>query len=135
MNLCIWLTATMPNTEVFYLQKEGFKTMKHGFNVEIAKKYGVNAAVVLHEINVLTHGWQIQFNARETYHFGEYWARLSTEDFKKLFPYMSVYAIKKAIHDLYDYGLIEIDNFNKNRLDRTLWYTVSLKGSKLINGR
>ena len=132
MNLCIWLTATTPNTEVFYLQKEGFKIMKeHAFDTEHAIIYGVNCAIILHELEKYINCGHPD---SKIYH-GKTWVKIDIETFGTLFPYLSKYAIKSALKTLIHDGLILVDSLNKSKLDRRLWYAISDRGIKELNSK
>lgn len=99
--------------------------MNHSFNVHIAEKYGVHAAVLL---NNLEH-W-IAKNKANGKHFyeGTYWTYNSRRAFAELFPYMNARQIDYALKKLIDDGIIITGNFNQIAYDRTLWYAITKKG-------
>lgn len=130
MNLCVWLTATTPNTEVFYLQK-GLNNMKeHAFDTEHAVMYGVNCAIILHELEKYINCG----HPNSKIHRGKTWVEIDIETFGTLFPYLSKYAIKTALKTLIRERLIIVDSLNKSKLDRKLWYAISDRGTKELNG-
>ena len=95
--------------------------MEHSFDVEIAEKVGVHAAVLY---NNLRH-W-IAKNAANEQHFhdGMYWTYNSKRAFAELFPYMSERQVKTALEKLREEGYIVTGNYNGNPYDKTLWYAI-----------
>lgn len=105
----------------------------HSFDPEIAKKVGVNAAVIYQNIV-----WWTDKNAANGKHFhdGRYWTYNSIAAFDELFPYFTRAQIRSAILKLEDSGLIVTGNYNQSAYDRTKWYSPNTKLhlSKLANG-
>ena len=96
--------------------------MDHHFNIEIAQQYGVNAAILLHNIT-----YWIEKNKSEKRHFhnGRYWTYMSKSGLAELFPYMSKKQIDYALNKLLDAGLIATGNFSDNTFDKTTWYALA----------
>lgn len=96
--------------------------MDHHFNIEIAQQYGVNAAILLHNIT-----YWIEKNKSEKRHFheGRYWTYMSKSGLAELFPYMSKKQIDYALNKLLDAGLIVTGNFSDNTFDKTTWYALA----------
>jgi uncharacterized phage protein (TIGR02220 family) len=96
--------------------------MNHSFNVDIAKKYGVELAIILENMQ-----WWIAKNKANKKHFyqGSYWTYNSVKAFSELFPYWSIHQIGRFLRRLEDEGLITSKNFNKAGYDKTKWYTVN----------
>jgi hypothetical protein len=104
--------------------------MKHLFDVEIAMKYGVNAAILLENLGY----WIKQNEANETNYFdGCYWTFNSRRAYAELFPYMSERQINTAFQKLIDDGLVITGNYNKIAYDRTLWYALTQKGKSILH--
>lgn len=104
--------------------------MKHIFDVDIAKIYGVNAAILLENLGY----WIKQNEANETNFFdGTYWTFNSRRAYRELFPYMSERQINTAFQKLIDDGLIITGNYNKLAYDRTLWYALTRKGKCILH--
>ena len=91
----------------------------HSFDPEIAKRVGVNAAVIYQNII-----WWTQKNAANErhYHDGKYWTYNSIKAFEELFPYLTGKQIRLSLDKLETEGLIESGTFNKAGYDRTKWY-------------
>ena len=99
--------------------------MKHIFDVDIASKYGINAAVLFENICY----WIKQNEANETNFFdGDYWTYNSHKAFAELFPYLSKRQIETALSKLIENGIVKTGNYNRLAYDRTLWYALTQKG-------
>ena len=104
--------------------------MTHIFDVEIAKEYGVNAAILLQNLGY----WIMRNKANETNYFdGRYWTFNSRKAYRELFPYMSERQIDTAFKKLIDNGLVITGNYNKLKYDRTLWYALTQKGECILH--
>lgn len=103
--------------------------MEHSFDVDIAKIYGIPAAVLLKNI----HFW-IEKNRANGKNFfdGYYWTYNSKKAFTDLFPYMTARQIDYALQKLIDNELIITGNYNKVAYDRTLWYAITKKGYSIL---
>ena len=103
--------------------------MEHGFNIEIAKEYGILEAILLKNI----YFWIEHNRANNTnYYDGAYWTYNSSKAFGELFPYATPRQIQYALNKLREAGIIKVGNYNKNAYDRTLWYTLTEKGQSII---
>ena len=99
--------------------------MGHSFEVDIAVKYGVNAAILLNNI----YFW-CQKNMANNHNFfdGSYWTYNSRNAFTTIFPYLSERQIKTALDKLIDDGVIRTGCYNQDPRDRSLWYSLTNKG-------
>lgn len=106
--------------------------MAHSFEVDIAVKYGVNAAILLNNI----YFW-CQKNKANKHNFfdGSYWTYNSRSAFAEIFPYLSERQIKTALDKLIDDGVIKTGCYNKNIWDKSLWYTLTDKGWSIMQER
>lgn len=104
--------------------------MYHFFDVAIAKKYGINQAIILNHL-----GFWIEKNRANNkhYHDGKYWTYNSKKAFSELMPYMTERQITYALDKLEKEELIVKGNYNKSAYDRTLWYALTQKSEKLLN--
>lgn len=99
--------------------------MNHSFDINVAKEYGVHAAILLQNITF----WCLKNKANgANEHDGNYWTYNSKKAFSELFPYMTARQIEYALKRLIDEGVIVTGNYNANAYDRTLWYAVTKKG-------
>lgn len=97
--------------------------MEHQFNVELAIKYGIEKAILIHNL-----AWWIKKNIANNTHFHEerYWTYNSSKAFSELFPYMSESKIKRLLLELETKDSVLISgNFNKIPFDRTKWYSIT----------
>jgi hypothetical protein len=98
--------------------------MKHSFEVEIAKKYGIEVALLLDNIIF----WVAKNKANNKHFYdGKYWTYNSARAFTELFPYFNQIKIKRLLQTMKEENLIYVGNFNKNSYDRTNWYAVNEK--------
>lgn len=101
--------------------------MNHSFNIEDAKSYGVNCAVILENIRF----WVAKNKANDKHNYdGNYWTYNSIPAFQELFPYLSYDQIRRSIEKLVDAGEIEKGNYNENPYDKTAWYTTAISVSQ-----
>ncbi len=97
--------------------------------MEIAKKYGVHAAIILENIGY----WVRRSEANEAnFHDGYYWTYNSKKAIAELFPYLTERQTAFALQKLIDAGLVLTGNYNKSPHDRTLWYTLSDIGKSIL---
>lgn len=104
--------------------------MNHYFDVEIAKIYGINAAVILQN---LAHWIQKNEANGTNFYDGNYWTYNSKKAFAELFPYLSQKQISTALAKLIDDGIVITGNYNKSAYDRTLWYALTEKGKSILH--
>ena len=95
--------------------------MNHSFDVEEAKKYGVECAIILNNIRF----W-IEKNKANKKHFydGLYWTYNSAKAFSELFPYFSEHQVRRFLNKLEQLGVIVCSNYNVSGYDKTKWYSV-----------
>ena len=121
------LTPTYIGFGVSTTKKE---TSMHSFDPEIAKKVGVNAAVIYQNIV-----WWTQKNAanKQNVRDGHVWTYNSRTAFGRLFPYLTQSQIKTAISKLVDTGLLLKGEYNVANYDKTNWYSPSISAEWLEN--
>ena len=96
--------------------------MDFSFNVEIAKRYGVDGAVLIHALY-----WWIRKNAANGRHYyeGRTWTYNSWAAFAKLFPFWSPKQIRRITTNLRNDGALLSMQRNDAGFDRTMWYALS----------
>lgn len=93
--------------------------MIHSFDIEIAKKYGINEALIYNHFLF----WIIKNKANEkNYKDGRYWTYSSIKALQNIFNYLSEKQIRIAINNLIDNKVLIKANYNSNPYDRTNWY-------------
>lgn len=96
--------------------------MEHNFNLSIAKKFGVEEAIIIHNI----YFWTLKNKANgKHFHDGNYWTYNSIEAFTELFPYWSRRQIERILKNAVEKGAIIKGNYNKIAYDRTTWYALT----------
>src|SRR6056297_2909642 len=114
--------------------------MQYQFDVDIATRFGVDEAILIHNLVF----WIIKNEANNNnLHDGHYWTYNSSTALQRLFPFWSAQKIGRLLRKLEDEGIIISSNYNKVAYDRTKWYTVidksiikkySIDCSELNNG-
>jgi hypothetical protein len=95
--------------------------MNHSFNVEIAKRFGVNSAIILNHLFF----WIEKNKANNTHYYdGNYWTRNTEKAFTEIFPYLTKKQIRYALEKLIKEGVVVTGNYNQKKYDRTLWYAI-----------
>jgi hypothetical protein len=106
--------------------------MIYSFDERVAKEVGVNAAIILDKFT-----WWIRQNAanERNFHDGRYWTYNSTKALTSMFPFFNAKQIGRILKKLIDDGYLLTGNYNKVAFDRTLWYTLSDKGERLMKDK
>jgi DNA-binding HxlR family transcriptional regulator len=104
--------------------------MNHSFNVEIAKEYGIEEAIILENM----YFW-LEKNRVNQRHIidGKVWTYNSQSALSELFPYMNRSKIQRVMTKLEDLGLILRANYNIAKYDKTTWYALTPHGYSLFN--
>lgn len=94
------------------------------FDSKIAATYGVNEAILLNNIQYwVRHN---KYNkSQENFYDGKYWTWNTQEALTNLFPFWSLRTIQRIIASLVEQNLIITCQPNKNKHDRTTWYTLT----------
>lgn len=103
--------------------------MVHCFYIDIAVEYGVLESILLYNIAFWVHK---NFANEKNFFDGYYWTYNSSSAFSKMFPYATKRQIEIALKNLRENGLIKTGNYNENKYDRTLWYTLTEKSISLL---
>lgn len=103
--------------------------MEHHFNTSVAEKYGIEEAIIIHNI----HFWVLK-NATNGRHFydGRYWTYNSRKAFKQLFPYMSEMKIYRTLRKLERMDILLKSGYNELKMDRTNWYAFTDSGLAML---
>ena len=102
------------------LSREG-KHRIYSFTAEWALAFGVNGAILLNNL----YFWVKKNRENDVnFHDDRYWTYNTLEAFAEQFPFWSKDQIKRIMKDLRDKGVILVGNYNANKYDRTLWYSV-----------
>lgn len=104
--------------------------MNHSFSVEVAIDVGLAPAIVFNAI-----GFWVTQNAANKRNFidGRYWTYNTVKAWADLFPYLSPKQVEKALTALREHDYVMAENYNKDKWDRTLWYTLTDKGYAVLH--
>lgn len=103
----------------------------HSFSVDAAVEIGIKEAILLGSIQ---HWCEKNASNHRHLHDGRYWTYNSASAWVRLFPYMSKSAVKRCLTKLEDDGYIVTGNFNRRPNDKTKWYSITDKGTALLDG-
>lgn len=85
---------------------------------ELATVIGLNEAIILQQIQYWVKKSEHNFD-------GKIWIYNSVSQWKKQFPFWSESTIDRTIRSLDKLGLLFIGNYNRDRRDRTKWYSIN----------
>jgi hypothetical protein len=96
--------------------------MNYTFDIEVAKKHGVDAAIMIENFRF----WIAKNKANKKHFYkNRYWTYNSVKAFAELFPFWTERQLQRIIKNLEDSGVLLSDNFNDNPYNRTKWYTLN----------
>ena len=96
--------------------------MDYQFDVDHAKRYGLEEAVMLHNFIF----WIRHNHAnRKNQHDGRTWTYNTLEAFGELFPFWSVKQIRRILDSLLEQRVLVKGNHNARAYDRTCWYALA----------
>ena len=105
-------------------------TMNYNFDINIAKEYGVNEAIMINNFVF----WIAKNKANgKNQHDGHSWTFNSKRAYKILFPFWSDSQIKTILNNLIKKEVLIKGNYNKIAYDRTLWYAFKSENKFLSN--
>lgn len=102
----------------------------HSYNVEIAIEYGIEEAILIHHFAYwigehVTNGIDL--------HEGRFWSFDKTDALYAVLPeFKSKKKIEYFINKLVDKDILMKGNFNNVKFNRTLWYTFTDNGLRII---
>lgn len=93
--------------------------MNYSFDVETAKLYGVDEAIVIHNFQY----WLLKNKTENSnQHEGRTWTYNTQKALELLFPFWSRGQVRRVINSLLEHEIIITGNYNKKGYDRTTWY-------------
>ena len=110
--------------------------MIYNFDGNEAKKYGVNAAIILSNFK-----WWILKNKLNGHNYYDCrtWTYNSMKSLAAMYPFMSENQIRYALKTLVEKGVLIKGNYNTSSYDRTTWYAMvdarSLENSQIHLGK
>jgi hypothetical protein len=93
--------------------------MDFSFNIEFAKRYGVDEAIM-----VKSFQFWIRLNKanKVNYHDLRYWTYNTNKSLTEYYPFWSEKQVRRIIESLVDKEILIKGNYNKIAYDRTIWY-------------
>ena len=85
---------------------------------KLAANIGLNEAILVQQI----HYW---LQRSKHNHDGQKWIYNTHESWLEQFPFWSKATLKRVITSLKSQGLINTGNYNRMKMDRTVWYTIN----------
>lgn len=93
--------------------------MDHSFSIQHAKKYGVESAIIIKNLQF----WIMKNRANNKHLYdGRTWTYNSVKAFSELFPYWTEKQIRRILEKLEENGVLMSGNYNKSAYDRTKWF-------------
>lgn len=93
--------------------------MEHSFNIEMAAKYGIAAAILYRHFQF----WIVKNRADgRHFHDGRTWSYNTRKGLCGMFPYLGEGRVRAGIKKLVDAGILRTGNYNRRGFDRTLWF-------------
>lgn len=103
--------------------------MMHSFDVDVACKVGVNAAVIFQNIG---HICEYHKTNESHFHEGRYWMFNTRKAFMAQYSYLTEKQVRLAVERLVEAGLVMKGNFNGKNFDRTTWYALTDEGQRIF---
>lgn len=91
----------------------------HSFDIALAAMYGVECAILIHHFQ---HWIRINRFAKRNIKEGHCWTYQTRKEIQAHFPYWSFDEIRRLCEKLVEIGVLITNNFNKSKVDKTLWY-------------
>ena len=85
----------------------------------LAKKIGLNEAIILQQINY----WLIDSKKEID---GRKWTYNSIKAWNEQFPWLNEKTIRRCLKRLTSMGILILGNYNSHAYDRTIWYSIDL---------
>jgi len=85
---------------------------------KLAANIGLNEAILVQQI----HYW---LQRSKHNHDGQKWIYNTHESWLEQFPFWSKATLKRVITSLKSQGIINTGNYNRMKMDRTVWYTIN----------
>lgn len=93
--------------------------MNYSFNIQYAKKYGVEEAIMIHNFQF----WIIKNKSNNKHQYdGRTWTYNSIKAMCELFPFWTEKQVRRILDSLIQQKILLTGNYNEKRYDRTLWY-------------
>jgi len=95
-------------------------TLHLSFSIEHAEKYGVDEAILIHHFQ---HWIEFNRTMKRNQYEGRTWTYQTQEEIAGHFTFWTRDQVQYLINKLVEKGVLIKGNFNKNKFDRTQWYS------------
>lgn len=96
--------------------------MEYSFDIDVAKAYGVNEAILIKNLQF----WIMKNRAEhKNENTGRTWTYNTIQGFASLFPFWTIHQVRYTLDSLEKQGVIITGNYNRTAYDRTKWYAFS----------
>src|SRR5271163_464192 len=103
----------------------------HSFNTDLADEYGMELAVLIHHFQ---HWVKVNKRLKRNFIEGRTWTYQTREEIAAHFSYFSIDQVRRLTDKLVELKVLRKGNFNKNILDKTIWYSFENE-EMFTNGR
>lgn len=91
----------------------------HSFSPSLAAKYGIIEAILIHHFqHWINHNQSLGRNKKD----GRTWTYQTRKEIAAWFEYLSPDQVRRATDRLVECGVLIKGNYNKNAMDKTIWY-------------
>ena len=102
----------------------------HSFSLALATRYGMEEAILIHHFQ---HWLGINKRLKRNIFEGRVWTYQTIKEIHANFPYWSIKQVERLLNKLYKIKVLLKGNFNQNRYDRTVWYSLNDDSFKEID--
>lgn len=99
------------------------------FNEDVAFHYGVENALMIQNIAYWVYKNK---EAGRNFHNGRYWTFNTVESFTGQYQFWTYAQVRRILKNCVKLGALQEGNFNRQKYDRTKWYTVSDKAKRIM---
>lgn len=91
----------------------------HSFDKHLASEYGIEEAIIIHHFQ---HWIEVNQRLKRNFIDGRTWTYQTREEIAANFPYMDEHKVRRITDNLVKLGILRKGNFNKSKMDKTIWY-------------
>ena len=94
-------------------------SLSHAFDIHLAAEYGVEEAILISHFQY----WISHNRAKnQNHHDGKTWTYQTRKDIAAHFPYWTPDKVRRLTDKLCEIGILVKGNYNKMKMDQTIWY-------------
>ena len=96
-----------------------YSSQHHSFDIKLAALYGIEKAILIHHFQ---HWIRLNRNKSKNIKEGRCWSYQTRDFIVSNFPYFTLDSVRHHLEGLVKLGILRCQNFNKLKMDKTLWY-------------